>query len=100
MIPYAIDFIALDIKEWADEAFPGRTDQGMYLKLYSEIAEMIDAPPDQVEDEVADVFIMLLDFAKRRGINIAAIIERKMVINRGRQWKQNQLGIWSHVESE
>lgn len=91
-------FAMEDIKAWADKAFPTRTDQGMYLKLYSEIAEMIDAKPDNLEGEVADVFIMLLDFAARRNINLPAALAKKMAINRGRKWAENHLGAWSHVK--
>jgi hypothetical protein len=95
-----IDGMAAEIKEWADVAFPGRTDSSMYLKLYSEVAEMIEADDEHVGPEVADVFIMLLDFAKRRNINIQVAIDEKMAINRGREWVVNRLGAWSHVKEK
>ena len=94
----SIDTIALGITAWANEAFPGRTDTGMYLKMYSEIAEMIDADDTHVGAEVADVLIMVLDFAKRKGINIEDAIATKMAINRERKWAKNKLGAWSHVK--
>lgn len=93
-----IDVIAAGISEWANKAFPGRTDQGMYLKMYSEIAEMIDADDAHVGDEIADVFIMLLDFAHRKGVNIEQAIATKMATNRERVWAKNKLGAWSHVK--
>ena len=73
-----IDLIAADITNWADQAFPARTDTSMFLKLYSEIAEMIDADDANTGDEIADVLIMVLDYAKRRNIQIADVIQKKM----------------------
>lgn len=91
-----IDTIALGIKTWADRVFPQRTDASMYLKLYGEIAEMIEADDNHVEGEVADVLILVLDFAKRKNIDIEAAIARKMDINRERSWMMNKLGAFSH----
>lgn len=93
-----IDALAFQVKEQADRLFPKRTDQSMFLKLYGEIAEMIDADEAHRDDEVADVFIMLLDYAKVKGINIETAIRRKMAINDAREWKQNGLGAFQHVE--
>jgi hypothetical protein len=91
-----IDTVALGIKGWADRVFPDRTDASMYLKLYGEIAEMIDADDAHVEGEVADVLILILDFAKRKGIDVEAAIARKMKINQDRSWVHNKLGAFSH----
>jgi len=92
-----IDILADQIKEQADRLFPERTDTSMYLKLYGEVAEMIDAKPGEVEGELADVLIMVLDFAKRRHIDIATVVRRKMAINDQRQWTVNELGVARHV---
>jgi len=93
-----IDALATRITAQADRLFPNRTDTSMFLKLYGEIAEMIDANPDNVEGEVADVLIMVLDFARRRGISISTAIQRKMAVNDVRKWETNQLGVAKHVE--
>lgn len=92
-----IDSIALDVKTWANKVFPGRTDGSMALKLYQEIGEMIESNGDP--SEIADVFIMLLDYAERKGVRIGDAIRAKMVINRQRQWKINEsTGVMSHVK--
>lgn len=93
-----IDTVALGIKSWADQAFPDRTDASMYLKLYGEIAEMIAARGPEVEDEVADLLILILDFAKRKGIDIEAALARKMKINRERTWVKTDAGTFQHVK--
>lgn len=96
-----IDRLAEEIKEWADTAFPNRTDQSMYLKMYSEMGEMIEAfTPEEVADEVADVLIMLLDFGKRKGINIEEAVFRKLEINRLRQWGVTHSGTYHHTNED
>ncbi len=92
-----IDVMAMMVKNWADDAFPNRTDQSMYLKMYSEMGEMIDATtPEGVEDEIADVLIMLLDFAKRRNIRISQAVLNKLEVNRKRVWVQSESGVFRH----
>jgi hypothetical protein len=89
-----INDLARKVSEQADRLFPNRTDSSMFLKLFSEIGEMVGSPDDAME--VADVFIMLLDYAHRKGINITQVVEYKMAVNNNRQWKVNALGVMSH----
>ncbi len=99
MIPTDIDLIATNIKNWADETFPKRTPQSMFLKLYHEISEMIDATDsNEVGGEIADVLIMMLDFAACQGVDVATAIYEKMQTNMARTWVQNPLGDYSHVK--
>lgn len=93
-----INHLAVDIKKWADEAFPDRTDASMFLKLYSEVGELIEAG-EACDDEIADVLILILDYAKRKSVNPSVAIQRKMNINRGRIWAVNNLGVMQHVET-
>lgn len=93
-----IDHIAFDIYLWAGEVFPDRTDGAMALKLYQEIGEMIESDGDPLE--VADVLIMIFDYAKRKGIQLEPAIREKMKINRQRTWKINETtGTMSHVKN-
>lgn len=91
-----IDGLAKEIREWADSVFPDRTDASMWLKIYSEAAETIRSNGDPLE--VADLFILLLDYANRKGINLTAAITAKMDINRRRQWQIDKMGTMSHVK--
>lgn len=79
-----MNHLAIDIYEWAEEAMPNRTDQSMFLKMFGEIAELIDAGDDvdKVGDEVADCLIMLLDYARRKGVNPSVAVQRKLAILR------------------
>lgn len=85
-----------EVFDWAEVTFPNRKDQSMFLKMYSEIGEMIDSDGDRLE--VADVFILLLDYAKRKKIDITASVRAKLEINRARSWAVDTNGVMSHVE--
>lgn len=82
--------------DWAEETFPARTDVSMYMKMYSEIGEMIESDGDRLE--IADLFILLLDYAKRKKIDIARSVADKLEINRKRAWKADKNGVNSHVK--
>jgi len=91
-----IDQLADEVKEVADRLFPGRTDQSTYLKLYEEIAEVIASDGDH--DELADLFILLLDQAKRKGMNIEVCVYNKLTILETRVWKMTPQGTFHHVK--
>lgn len=91
-----IDSLAAEIREWADSVFPDRTDASMWLKVYSEAAETIRSNGDPLE--VADLFILLLDYANRKNINLTDAIKTKMAINRNRTWQIDQMGTMSHLK--
>lgn len=92
-----IDALAEAVKEQADFLFPNRTDNSMFLKMYEEMAEVITSNGDPLE--VADIFIMLLDYAKRKGIDIEASVRKKMQINYGRSWIVTESGVCRHKEN-
>lgn len=81
--------------EWAEATFPNRNDASMYLKMYGEIAEMIESDGDA--NEIADMFILLLDYAKRKKVDVATIVQRKLNVNRTRTWVTDKNGVNSHV---
>jgi len=91
-----IQSLAREIYEWAEETFPNRTDASMYLKLYSEVAEVIES--NGKDDEVADLFILLLDYSVRKGIHLPSAIKSKLSINRNREWEIRPDGTMKHKE--
>ncbi len=82
--------------DWAESTFPNRNDTSMYLKMYGEIAEMIESDGDA--DEIADMFILLLDYTKRKKVDITTAVLKKLEVNRQRKWMTNKNGVSSHVE--
>ncbi len=90
----SIDNFALEVQSQADKIFPNRTDSSMFLKLFSEIGELV---ADGSEEEYADVMIMLLDYGSRKMFRIEHAIREKMAINANRVWHKNDLGVMQHV---
>jgi len=87
-----IDDLALEIQNQADGLFPDRTDDQMWLKLWTEMGEFAK---DRTEDELADVLIMILDFAARKLWPIEKAVRRKMATNQLRQWEKVN-GVYQH----
>lgn len=103
------------IGDWARDTFPGGDDLSPRhcLRLLEEVAELCQAAgasggeildavtrpirdlslhvgvpeaPQVVAEELADCAIVLAVLAGRRGVDLAAEVDRKMAINRARRW--------------
>ena len=88
------------IKNQGDRLFPNRTDANMFLKMYEEIGELIRAGDDstQVGMEIADLMIMLLDYAARKGVeNQAFYIDYKMHRNDEANWQEIN-GVYKRIK--
>ena len=88
--------LAQEVWQWAEDTFPHRTDASMFLKMYGELAELIESDGDP--DELADLFIMLMDYAVRKKINITDAVRRKLEVNRQRTWKILPNGTMQHED--
>lgn len=91
-----ISRLAYTVWQWADSAFPERTDASMFLKMYGEIGELVESPDS--DDELADIFIMLLDYGVRKNINIEDAVLKKLDINRNREWHRTASGVMRHIK--
>lgn len=91
------DELAKEIFVWAENTFPERTDSSMFLKMYSETAELIRSGGDPLE--FADLVILLFDYAVRKDINITEAVRQKLEINRRRTWVIGSDGTMSHKEN-
>ena len=70
-----------------------------FCLLYGEVAEAYEAwrrKQDDVGEELADVAIYLLGFAEILGIDLATEIERKVEINRKREYRVVD-GVLEHI---
>jgi len=71
----------------------------MFLKIYGEVSELITAKnKDEKSQELADLMILLLDYADIHEIAIEEAIVNKMKINEARTWAANELGVFQHVK--
>jgi NTP pyrophosphatase (non-canonical NTP hydrolase) len=65
-------------------------------ELFGKIAD--DAPRESIVEEIADVVIVLSQIAERLGLDLGEAIDRKMAINRAREWVTAGDGTGQHVE--
>lgn len=89
---------------WADEVFGKVTDLPRAVRRADEeMAELLeeasgDANPGRMAKEMADVVIVLMRIAHVIGIDLAATINAKMAINRGRKWRADGTGHGYHIK--
>ena len=79
-----------DIGAWGDATFPHSTIDTVMAHLAEEVAEFFDdwrAGRETQEEEAADVLLLLLHYAHKRGFSLRARAAEKMALNRARRWK-------------
>lgn len=108
---------------WQRETFPTATISSTILHLASEIGECISAAAPGIQDilayearqkllagslknsnaiesEIADVFILLVQLADTAGVNLAQVVEKKMLENAARKWKSpDSTGVIEHANA-
>lgn len=91
------------ISAWAAETFgPVASNIRVAVRANEEMSELLralaadDASPKAAE-EIADVFIVLYRLADRLGVDLHEEINRKMEVNRSREWRLDNTGHGYHV---
>lgn len=84
------------VVRWADGVYPERTPSSAFMKLFSELGELIDNPNDPLE--YADIFIIMLDLANMHGVDIEKAIIDKININQRRSWGISDLGVLHNIK--
>lgn len=92
-----------EIGAWGDATFPQSNIDTVAEHLAEEVVEFFDdyrSGLDSQEEELADMFLLMLHFAHKSGFDMAEAAERKMAINRARKWniKAEPAGHFKHVE--
>ncbi len=84
---------------WTDAIFGGNRTRETLIHLTEEVVELLDADAAgaRYEEETADVLILLLCFAHRRGFSLAESLARKHAVNLGRTWREGEDGMIWHV---
>lgn len=102
-----LDEYQAEIGAWGNETFPKSTPDTVLAHFEEESEEFIeiapmmpDHPRDDEAEEAADVFLLLLHFAHKKGFSLLEVTERKMVKNRARIWstEPEPAGHFKHVE--
>ena len=112
------------VGEWIDQTFPG-TDPESPRKSIRALEEMVELclasgatqtdvieaiskairatphspQPEKIAEEAADVLIVLYGVAHMRGFDLQAEIDRKMAVNRSRQWAARGDGTGYHIKT-
>lgn len=96
----------ISISEWANETFgPAGSNIRVAARANEEMAELlraltVDDNNPKAAEEVADVFIVLYRVAWRLGVDIHHEIDKKMAINRKREWNLDGSGHGYHVRAK
>ena len=84
-----------EVAAFAEKAFGPDREDAAWKKLFEEIGETLKNPDDP--SEWADVFIILLDLATMRGVDVATATRAKLDIIKDRVWVQTPTGTFQHV---
>lgn len=94
------------ISEWAEEIFgPVSSNARVAARANEEIAELLrvltvdDADP-KAGEEIADVVIVLNRLASKLGVDLQEAVNKKMEVNRSREWKQDGSGHGYHLRDK
>jgi hypothetical protein len=89
---------------WAEQTFGLSTQLRAATRMNEEVAELLaklsnpSASNAKIIEEVADIQIVLYVLAGRLHMDLQAEVEKKMKVNRGRQWQLDGSGCGQHVD--
>lgn len=89
-----------EIVDWADGILPNRSAYNALAKMMMEEIPELIASGGQDPLEIADVFILMMDYAHLQKVDILSAIREKMKINMDRTWAIGKNGLLTHVEKE
>lgn len=88
------------INKWQDDKFPDATLAGVTRHLSEEFQEFLSInahnDPKSAQQEAADIVILLYAWADKVNCDLHAEIDRKMQINRRREWNIQEDGTGRH----
>lgn len=104
-----LDEFQNEIGGWGNLTFPKSTPETVLAHFREEVAEFLEVAPMMPElpdydeaEEAADVFLLLLHFAHKKGFSLFDVTERKMAINRARRWntEPEPAGHFKHADGQ
>ncbi len=91
------------VTHWADRTFgQAQNPTRVAIRANEEMAELLrkcsyNAPAEEIAEEIADVFIVLMRLCSVLERDIEREVERKMAINETRRWTVDGQGHGHHV---
>jgi hypothetical protein len=93
------------ITDWQAATFGTVTRERAWARFEEELEELIEAdceprePNEKLAAEAADAVITLAAWVKAAtGLDLADAVERKMAINRAREWRQDPDGMFRNAK--
>jgi hypothetical protein len=96
--PIDINDLQYQVGKWADATFPDSTQETIIAHMRDEINTELS--PDCNEDELADIALLLMHLAHKRGVDLQQLIINKHSVNEGRTWEneKNDKGFFGHID--
>lgn len=94
------------VSDWANSTFGAAgSNARVAARANEEMAELLRALTAEeyhpkAAEEIADVVIVLYRLATRLGVDLLSEIDRKMAVNRAREWKRDNTGHGYHVRAK
>lgn len=108
----SMDDLQAEVGQWGAETFPQATIASIHIKMFKEARELVQAlgewqerqmpvKPDvvwpTVMEEIADVILLAMQIAHRKGFSLEDVIKHKLSINKTRQWRgPDSTGVYEH----
>ena len=85
---------------WGDKTFPNSNASTVLSHLEEEIKELREAhdADADTDSEVADVFLLAMQYAHKTGVDILELAMRKMDVNMRREWNIDNPEPGGHVK--
>jgi dCMP deaminase len=91
-----LDRVVAEVNAWQAETFPHATSASVVEHLRREVKELVDDPTDTAE--LADAAFLIVGLASVLGVDLAAVMANKLVVNRARTWGEtDEDGVVEHV---
>lgn len=74
-----------ELASWVNETFPTKTKESIALHLKEEVDELLKS---HNEEEIADCFMLVLDYANHLNIDILEAAKKKLKICKNRKWHE------------
>ena len=95
-----------EISKWAEATFGSvGSNMSVATRANKEMSELLQSLTEddwspKAAEEVADVVMVLMRLADRMGFSVEAEVQRKLAINKSRQWKLDGHGHGYHVKEQ
>ncbi len=95
----SLDELSEEINAWQLVTFPHANAASKCAHLAKEVLELAKNPTDP--EELADCFFLIAGMAHVAGVDLAAAVHDKLVVNKARKWgKPDAHGVVEHVRDE